>query len=79
MRDEILSRPELANVKAVREGRVHVLNSKANSGLRSIIGELYLAKLFHPQLFEDVDPEEVHRDMIRRFFDLYLEGAYAYP
>ncbi len=71
-----MSRPELANVKAVREGRVHVLNSKANSGLRSIIGELYLAKLFHPQLFED---EEVHRDMIRRFFDLYLEGAYAYP
>jgi len=79
VRDEILSRPELANVKAVREGRVHVLNSKANSGLRSIIGELYLAKWFHPQLFEDVDPEEVHRDMIRRFFDLELEGAYAYP
>ncbi|HRW82027.1 MAG TPA: ABC transporter substrate-binding protein [Methanothrix sp.] len=79
VRDEILSRPELANVKAVRDGRVHVLNSKANSGLRSIIGELYLAKWFHPQLFEDVDPEEVHQDMIRRFFDLDIEGAYAYP
>ena len=79
VRDEILSRPELANVKAVKDGRVHVLNSKANSGLRSIIGELYLAKWFHPQLFEDVDPEEVHQDMIRRFFDLELEGAYAYP
>jgi len=79
VRDEITSRPELANVKAVEDGRVHVLNSKANSGIRSIIGELYLAKWFYPPLFEEIDPEEVHRDLIRRFYDLDLEGEYAYP
>ena len=79
VRDEIVSRPELANVKAVKDDRVHVLNSKANSGVRSIIGELYLAKWFHPQLFEEVNPEEVHRDMIQKFYGLDLEGAYAYP
>ena len=79
VRDEMMSRPELANVKAVKDGRVHVLNSKAGSGIRSIIGELYLAKWFHPLLFGEIDPEEAHRDLIRSFYDLDLEGAYAYP
>jgi iron complex transport system substrate-binding protein len=77
--DEIVSRPELANVGAVRDGQVHVLSSKTNSGLRSIVGELYLAKWFHPQLFEDVDPESVHEDLIRKFYGLGLEEVYAYP
>lgn len=79
VRDEIVSRPELANVDAVKDGRVYVLNSKANSGVRSIIGELYLAKWFHPEMFEEVNPKEVHRDMIQRFYGLNLEGAYACP
>ncbi len=77
--DEIVSRPELSNTRAVRDGRVHVLSSKTNSGLRSIVGELYLAKWFHPQLFEDLDPEKVHEDLIREFYGLDLEEVYAYP
>ncbi len=78
-RDEIVSRPELAGVKAVKDGRVHVLSSKTNSGVRSIVGELYLAKWFHPQLFEDIDPGKVHEDLIREFYGIDLEKVYAYP
>jgi len=48
--------------------------------VRSIIAELYLAKWFHPELFKDVDPEAVHRDLVKNFYDIELDGdAYIYP
>lgn len=77
--DELLSRPGLSEVKAVKDGRVHVYSSKINSGVRSIVGELYFAKWFHPAVFEDIDPEAVHRDLVQKFYGLELEGVYVYP
>jgi iron complex transport system substrate-binding protein len=78
-RDEILSRPELQGSKAVEEGRVYVLSGAVTTGLRSAIGELYLAKWFYPELFEDVDPGTEHENLILEFYDMELEGAYGYP
>ncbi len=78
-RDEILSRPGLSNVKAVKDDRVHILSGPVKSGVRSVVGELYLAKWFHPDLFEDIDPEDVHRDLVQEFYGLELEGVYVYP
>ncbi|MFZ3148387.1 MAG: ABC transporter substrate-binding protein [Methanothrix sp.] len=78
-RDEIMSRPELQNLRAVREGRVYVLSGTVATGVRSTIGELYLAKWFYPQLFEDIDPEAEHEKLIERFYDMKLQGAYAFP
>ncbi len=49
------------------------------TGVRSIIGELYLAKWFHPDHFEDIDPEEVHEELVQQFFGQELEGVYVYP
>jgi len=78
-RDEILSRPGLSSVKAVEDDRVYILSSPVTTGVRSIIGELYLAKWFHPDLFEDIDPEEVHEELVQKFFGQKLEGVYVYP
>ncbi|OPY50128.1 MAG: Cobalamin-binding protein precursor [Methanosaeta sp. PtaU1.Bin112] len=78
-REEIMSRPELQNLKAVKEGRVYVLSGTVATGVRSAIGELYLAKWLHPQLFEDMDPQSVHRELIKEFYGLELEGAYGFP
>jgi iron complex transport system substrate-binding protein len=78
-RDEILSRQGLNSVKAVEDDRVYVLCSAIRSGVLSIVGELYLAKWFHPDLFEDIDPEEVHEELIQEFFGQKLEGVYVYP
>lgn len=79
LRDEIMSRPELQSIKAVEDGRVFVMSGKITSGIRAIVGELYLAKWLHPQRFEDVDPDVVHRELIDKFYGLDLEGAYAFP
>jgi iron complex transport system substrate-binding protein len=78
-RDEILSRPGLSSVKAVEDDRAYILSSPVTTGVRSIIGELYLAKWFHPDLFEEIDPEEVHEELIQELFGQKLEGVYVYP
>jgi iron complex transport system substrate-binding protein len=42
----------------------------------------YLAKFFHPQLFEDLDPIEMHQEFISRFqridFDVRTQGMFTY-
>lgn len=79
IRDEIISRPELQTIKAVKNDRVFVMSGKITSGVRAIVGELYLAKWLHPQLFEYVDPESVHRELVNEFYGLDLEGSYGFP
>ncbi|HOT06362.1 MAG: Cobalamin-binding protein precursor [Methanosaeta sp. PtaB.Bin039] len=79
LRERIMKRPELRSVKAKESGRVFVMSGKITSGIRAIVGELYLAKWLHPRLFEDVDPDAVHRELIEKFYGLDLEGAYALP
>jgi iron complex transport system substrate-binding protein len=79
LRSAIMARPELQNVTAVKSGRVYVMSGKVTSGVRSIVGELYLARWFNPRLFEDIDPEGIHQELIQKFYGQSLEGAYAYP
>ncbi|NPV62679.1 MAG: ABC transporter substrate-binding protein [Methanotrichaceae archaeon] len=78
-RDEIMARPELQNLRAVKDGRVYVLSGTVATGVRSSIGELYLAKWFYPELFEAIDPGTEHEKLIRNFYDMELEGEFAYP
>ncbi len=79
MRNEIVSRPELADLKAIKDGRVYILGNPIASGIRSVVGDLYLAKWFHSDLFKDIDPEAVHRELLDKFFGQELDGVYVYP
>ena len=79
MREEILNRPGLSEVKAVKEGRVYIYEYVVRTGMRLPAGLLYWAKWFHPSLFEDIDPAEIHKELIQEFFGVELEGVFAYP
>ena len=88
MRKEIMSRPELQNVKAVKNGRVHIISSRISaygpfSGCRHSVGQSYLAKWFHPTLFEDFDPKAIHQEYLTRILevniDLEKKGVFVYP
>ncbi len=80
LRDEIIARPELADVKAVKDGRVYLVSGELRYGVRSVICQLYMAKQFYPELFRDVDPEEVHQELAEKFYGLsQLDGVYTYP
>ena len=79
MREEILNRPGLSEVKAVKEGRVYVYDYVVRTGMRIPAGLLYWAKWFNPGLFEDIDPAAIHEELIQEFFGIELEGVFAYP
>ena len=83
-REEFLNRPELANVAAVKEGRVYIQDIYA-IGLfpNNIISIAYVAKWLHPDLFEDLDPQAVHQQYLDRFspldFNVKEHGVFVYP
>ncbi len=88
VRDEILERPELQNVNAVKNGKVYVISgfvmqSGPCSGCKYFLQDLYQAKWFHPELFEDIDPKAVHQEYLEQFqgldLDLDQKGVFVYP
>ncbi|MGP8338064.1 MAG: ABC transporter substrate-binding protein [Methanosarcinaceae archaeon] len=84
LREELMNRPELANVNAVKNGRVFVVDESLLGGAgQTIIGTAYAAKLMHPDLFTDIDPQAIHQEYVDRFcyidFDVSDHGIFVYP
>ena len=82
-RDEVMNRPELANVTAVKEEKVYLISSDILYGPGYFVGIAYMAKWFHPYLFADLDPEANHKEYLTRFlrldYDVDEHGVFAYP
>jgi len=85
VRDEIMNRPELQNVNAVKTGRVYAVGGEYvfQGSPRHFVAIGYLAKWFHPELFEDLDPQAIHQEYLTRFqgldIDLNEKGVFVYP
>ena len=73
------NRPGIRKIRLGREKRFYLLNSRLGYGLRSFLGSLYLVKIFHPRLFQDLEPKKIHSAFLKRFFGLNLAGSYMYP
>ena len=87
LREEIMSRPELQNVAAVKNGRVyiianHLVSFFPRAGCKQFLQIAYMAKWFHPELFEDLDPKAIHQEYLTRFqgldIDLDEKGVFVY-
>ncbi len=79
IREEVMNRPELAGVTAVRNGDVYCIAIQLTSKPRYIIGIAYMAKWMHPELFEDIDPEATNAEYLERFQGMPYRGVYVYP
>ena len=84
LRDAIMDRPELAEGDAVKAGRVYLEYWQFSAGsVRFFVGIAYMAKWFHPELFEDLDPQTIHQEYLTRFldidYDLDKHGVFVYP
>ena len=88
-REELMSRPELQKVSAVKTGKVYVFSGYivsymglGQAGGRQFIHDAYQAKWFHPKLFEDLDPKALHQEYLTRFqgvdIDLDEKGVFVY-
>ena len=81
---DFMSRPELANVAAVKNGNVYILSGNfRNDATGGFMGAAYMTKLFHPELFKDLDPEALHQEYLTEFqkldYDLNEHGVFLYP
>ena len=84
LREEIMSRPGWGHLAAVKDGRVYMIEaSRMQTGPANVIGAVYQAKWFHPELFKDLDPEAIHHEFLARFqgveYDLDEHGVFVYP
>jgi len=76
--DSIMDYAGFNRIDAVKDGRVYLISGLASS-VHPCIERLYLAKWFHPDLFEDVDPVAIHKEWTERFLGVGYKGVYAYP
>ena len=86
-REDILDRPELAEVVAVTKGNIYITRPFSSAGglttgPRCLVGTAYWAKWFHPELFEDLDPNAIHQEYLTEFqgldYDLGEHGVFVY-
>ena len=81
--ENVINRPGWDNVTAVRNGDVYVLSNDILGGAKYFIGVAYMAKLFHPDLFEEIDPEAIHQEYLTRFqgldYSFDEQGVFVYP
>ena len=84
LRDEIMSRPELQNVTAVKNKEVYTIPADlcccGATGGRYFLGVAYFAKCLYPDL--DLDPTALHQEFLTRFqgvdYDLSEHGVFVY-
>ena len=83
IKDEISELDVFSNSKAVEDDEIYLLNNEMTSTPRYIITIAYMAKWFHPDLFEDLDPKALHQEYLDRFipgdYNLSECGLMVYP
>lgn len=72
---ELLTRPGLSGLTAVRSGRAHALWHMFNDSPSHIVALEWLAKWIHPELFKDLDPKATMK-RLNEFSAVPLEGTY---
>lgn len=69
----------LAGVEAADENRVILLNNEVGTtAVGSIIGRLYIAKFAYPNLFEEVNVDEVYEQLCTSFLGKEFSGSGAF-
>jgi iron complex transport system substrate-binding protein len=77
-RERVLSDPDLQMVNAVKNERVYYCIYPYANGLahaRNLVQVMYLAKLFHPEKFKDLDVEEEGNEIFKAF--LSVDGLFS--
>ena len=72
--EDLLNRNDFAEVKAVKNKDVYMVTHAyiLCGGASGLIGTIYYAKWFYPELFNDMDAQEMHQEFVTRFQHLDL-------
>jgi iron complex transport system substrate-binding protein len=75
----LVDRTGFNELSAVKNNHVYLYDYSLIQGLRYPVGLVYFAKCLHPDIFADVDPTAMLRDLNQDFFGIGLDGVYVYP
>jgi iron complex transport system substrate-binding protein len=83
LRNSMMNRSGWSNLTAVKDDQVYIISNKIYGGSHFFVGVSYLAKVFYPELFKDLDPRAIHQEYITRFqgmdLDLKKHGVFFVP
>lgn len=78
MKQEIINRPGFSEINAVKNDRVYIISSKITSDPMGPVGLNQVAKWFHPELFADIDPVNIHKEMLETFYGEEYQGEWVF-
>ena len=78
--EQVLGDPQLQTVNAIKTGSVYYAPGEAHSEVlqRVMTGAMYMAKIFYPDKFKDLDLEKEGNEIFKKFFgedDIFSEYA----
>ncbi len=81
--ESLITRPGWNTITAVKDERVHIIDTDIFGGPKHFIGILYLAIWFYPDVFADVNPEEIHQEYLTTYqhstYNVTSQGVFVYP
>lgn len=82
-REQVMSLPVFADSNAVKNNRVYMQDDAYFGTPRFIVGFAYLAKWFHPDLFDNFDPASIQEEYFTKFLKLdskdIKNGVFVFP
>jgi len=81
VRDEIINRPEMSLITAVKNDDVYVINMGISGGARKLFAPVFMAKCLYPKKFEDLEPHDYLKEYLEEWQNLPYQGVYvhSYP
>ncbi|MHB8117935.1 MAG: ABC transporter substrate-binding protein [Methanothrix sp.] len=67
------------NLTAVQNNHVYLIDRDMITGPRWVIGHVCFAKWLHPDLFNDLSPEDMNNEYLKEFHGIDVQGTWAYP
>lgn len=77
--DELTVRTGMPEIEAVNKDRVYIIHDDIAFGPRGAVGLSYVAKILHPELFPELDPDSINKEYAGKFIGGVTTGAYIYP
>jgi iron complex transport system substrate-binding protein len=82
-REQVMAFPAFSGSNAVKNNCVYMIPVGFYATPQFIVEYAYLAKWFHPDLFNDLEPQAIHHEYLSKFmridFDLSKHGVFVYP
>ncbi|WP_319578820.1 ABC transporter substrate-binding protein [uncultured Methanospirillum sp.] len=76
---QVANRSGFNTIQAVNSHHLYVISSDMLYGAQSCIGLLYVAKVIHPDLFADIDPNKYLDEFSRRYYPEGNASPILYP